>query len=274
MYRIWPLLILIALGMTARADDKPSDAKLVAIQKEFAEVESAYLKDTSALPDTSEGDKKASELWKVFDKKQGELFLKAVELARANPKSDVAFEALQWVLTKPRAYWLSAGKPAMELAAVHHATNPKIGKIIAWLGYYPPNVSAESYKAAFVLIEAVAQKNPDRTARGQAIMALAWEAKRKFQLAEYRKGKDAEELAAEAEKAFESVLKGFADCPSLLRQDNRILSADASQELFELRHLRIAKIAPDIDGEDLDGVRFKLSDYRGKVVVVDFWGDW
>ena len=25
---------------------------------------------------------------------------------------------------------------------------------------------------------------------------------------------------------------------------------------------------------DLDGVEFKLSDYRGKVVFLDFWGDW
>jgi peroxiredoxin len=33
-------------------------------------------------------------------------------------------------------------------------------------------------------------------------------------------------------------------------------------------------VAPDIESEDLDGVKFKLSDYRGKVVVLDFWGDW
>ena len=32
--------------------------------------------------------------------------------------------------------------------------------------------------------------------------------------------------------------------------------------------------APEIEGEDIDGVPFKLSDYRGKVVVLDFWGDW
>jgi cytochrome oxidase Cu insertion factor (SCO1/SenC/PrrC family) len=32
--------------------------------------------------------------------------------------------------------------------------------------------------------------------------------------------------------------------------------------------------APEITGEDIDGVSFKLSDYRGKVVVLDFWGDW
>jgi cytochrome oxidase Cu insertion factor (SCO1/SenC/PrrC family) len=36
----------------------------------------------------------------------------------------------------------------------------------------------------------------------------------------------------------------------------------------------IGKVAPDIEGVDVDGKKFKLSDYRGKVVVLDFWGDW
>jgi hypothetical protein len=32
--------------------------------------------------------------------------------------------------------------------------------------------------------------------------------------------------------------------------------------------------APDIQGTDADGQSFKLSDYRGKVVMLDFWGNW
>ena len=36
----------------------------------------------------------------------------------------------------------------------------------------------------------------------------------------------------------------------------------------------IGNQAPEISGEDIDGVAFKLSDYRSKVVVLDFWGDW
>jgi len=38
--------------------------------------------------------------------------------------------------------------------------------------------------------------------------------------------------------------------------------------------LEIGKVAPEIEAEDVYGVPFKLSDYRGKVVVLDFWGDW
>src|SRR5262249_6662323 len=32
--------------------------------------------------------------------------------------------------------------------------------------------------------------------------------------------------------------------------------------------------APEIEGEDIDGVPFKLSDYHGKVVLLDFWATW
>ncbi len=36
--------------------------------------------------------------------------------------------------------------------------------------------------------------------------------------------------------------------------------------------LPVGDPAPDIVGEDTDGKLFKLSDYRGKVVLLDFWG--
>jgi peroxiredoxin len=38
--------------------------------------------------------------------------------------------------------------------------------------------------------------------------------------------------------------------------------------------LEVGNLAMEIDAEDIDGQRFKLSDYRGKVVVLDFWGHW
>ena len=38
--------------------------------------------------------------------------------------------------------------------------------------------------------------------------------------------------------------------------------------------LKVGQEAPNIEGEDQNGVPCKLSDYRGQVVVVLFWGHW
>ena len=53
----------------------------------------------------------------------------------------------------------------------------------------------------------------------------------------------------------------------------KTLSA-AKRRLFVLENLVVGKEAPEIEGLDTDGVSFKLSDYRGKVVMLDFWGNW
>lgn len=44
--------------------------------------------------------------------------------------------------------------------------------------------------------------------------------------------------------------------------------------IFEMTRLQVGMVAPEIEGKDLDGNPMKLSDYRGKVLVLDFWGDW
>ena len=38
--------------------------------------------------------------------------------------------------------------------------------------------------------------------------------------------------------------------------------------------LSVGNRAPDFEAQDVEGARIKLSDYRGKVVVLDFWGFW
>ncbi|HZV07764.1 MAG TPA: sigma-70 family RNA polymerase sigma factor [Gemmataceae bacterium] len=48
----------------------------------------------------------------------------------------------------------------------------------------------------------------------------------------------------------------------------------AKSAIFEIQNLSVGKMAPEIIGEDIDGMRFKLSDYRGRVVLLSFWGTW
>jgi AhpC/TSA family len=48
----------------------------------------------------------------------------------------------------------------------------------------------------------------------------------------------------------------------------------AKGSLFALENLAIGMVAPNISGTDHEGKSFNLSEYKGKVVVLDFWGFW
>jgi len=45
-------------------------------------------------------------------------------------------------------------------------------------------------------------------------------------------------------------------------------------EPLQLAAVEVGRVAPDIDGEDMDGQRLHLADYKGKVVVLHFWANW
>lgn len=70
------------------------------------------------------------------------------------------------------------------------------------------------------------------------------------------------------EELLERSAKNYADVE--LRAGGNV-GARAKSELYEIRHLSVGKTAPDIEGLDQNGARFKLSDYRGKVVLLYFW---
>ena len=52
------------------------------------------------------------------------------------------------------------------------------------------------------------------------------------------------------------------------------LQTSACTAVVPAKALSIGKVAPEIEAEDIDGVKFKLSDYRGKGVVLAVWGEW
>jgi hypothetical protein len=78
------------------------------------------------------------------------------------------------------------------------------------------------------------------------------------------------ELEKKRQRVYEKMLASFADVPIL----DQTMGQYAEQALFQIRHLSVGKVAPEIEGEDIHGVAFKLSDYRGSVIVLSFWGHW
>jgi hypothetical protein len=81
----------------------------------------------------------------------------------------------------------------------------------------------------------------------------------------------AKALEAQYVALLERIAKDYADVRDAR---NRPLGPRAEGAVFELQNRQIGMLAPDIEAEDIDGTTFKLSDYRGKVVVLDFWGHW
>lgn len=57
------------------------------------------------------------------------------------------------------------------------------------------------------------------------------------------------------------------------RQDHTV-GEIAKAALYEQQHLAVGMVAPDIKGKDEHGKPFKLSDYRGKVVLLYFWNEY
>ena len=52
------------------------------------------------------------------------------------------------------------------------------------------------------------------------------------------------------------------------------LGDQAKDMLYALENLSVGKKLPDLKAENLDGKAEKLSDYLGKVVVLDVWATW
>src|SRR5262249_45547242 len=85
---------------------------------------------------------------------------------------------------------------------------------------------------------------------------------------------DRAKAVKEIETLFEQAAAKYGDVKVAALWAGEKTTTVAEQvkaELFEIRHLAVGKEAPEIEGEDQDGKRFKLSDYRGKVVLLDFW---
>lgn len=216
------LLIAVAVGLAAVAagwaDDPPKPADPPAKSKTVAELkkeaEQAELELYKKYDELSEADrkdrKKVDELFQAHEKEQGKRYEAALAIAKADPKADAAFEAVDWLLTNTRVYYLPVGKPAVELATEHFAASPKIGRAVLMLGRYGPQGEASIEKTTAEFLKAVEEKNQDKTVRGTVAIVKAWQAKGRYERAEYRKGKNVEELATAAEKAFEAAVKEYA----------------------------------------------------------------
>jgi len=199
-----------------------------------------------------------------------------MELVRKYPKDAVSIEAIAWVFRNP---WHGPKTEAnvaeaIALLARHHLKSEHLGGALLGLAY--PLSTGKSAgglnEQAEQLLRSALGENPHRKVQGQACYSLAnylgFHARHR---SAGMSKQEAEKMAKESETLFERVTGRYADIEAPYRGT---LGVVAEAELFELRRLVIGKVVPEIKGEDIHGQEFKLSDYRGKVVVLTFSGNW
>jgi len=100
----------------------------------------------------------------------------------------------------------------------------------------------------------VVEKNPSLELQAQALHLLH------------------DELARSKEESDRKEAAGILDTLAEKYSDTEYVKG--VDELYRRLYLSPGKLAPDFDGKTIDGHAFKLSDYRGKVVLIDFYGFW
>ncbi len=269
---LW-LIVSTLVVNSARAGDAPSPTqRLNSIEKKVADADAAFRTAQKELSNPEDFDERVQTLYETLLHDEQVGIAAAIGIAKTEPKSAAGLDAMAWVLNqRPQ------DAEAIQLLADYQAANPSIGKTIALTSYYFPYPFQKSaFQALTTLDREVLEKNPDRTVRGQAALGLARRALHLSEVAMHQRQPDAQKLATDAIAAFDDVNRAYGDCPNLTKHGipAATLAEVCQHELNELEHLSTGKPAPEITGTTVDGKTMTLSRYRGKVVVLDFWGDW
>jgi hypothetical protein len=234
-------------------DEKSVADQIQAVQAEFIKRQQDVVTRYRAAKEDDERQKILAE----YQALQSDLTGKYAAIVEKHPDDKAAFPALQQLISSP-----DHAAKATALMLKHHLDNDQIGALCLQLGM-------QDMKDAEPLVRAVAEKSKSHDAKGSALLGLG-------QMLLARSNEDGldeaqrDKLRGQAKEALKTVVEKYPDVVAFGRK-----AGDwAGAVLFEAEHLAVGLPVPDLAGEDLEGEAFKLSDYRGKVVFLDFWAHW
>lgn len=257
-------VVLLAAGLTAQTDEasapktaaERAQARLEALEKETEEVVAKWRADAKKAREDAEKSAAAGEPIAAISMTPPlkPLVAKFAAAAKEFEGTEHAPQFLVWVVQNGLQFDKKAAFAAFDTLAAHHADAPEIAGIVRMLPFLTRMVGQDKVDAFRTKIEA---SNKDSN-------VLGWIAFGKHEATIQSAAQDSDEY-----KNAKQALLAAADKATDKRLVSTIRGAIDERETFV-----IGKVAPDIVGIDLDGVEFKLSDYKGKVIFLDFWGDW
>ena len=275
-----PLALLLSAalagGVAGQEEAEPGPAEQIAeLKAEFDEARQKFMEAYRAAEDEAAQQRVFEELY-PNGKDYADGFL---EVARRHPGTDEAKEALVWVVNQGGRDHQAT---AVELLVHSFADDEAMGDVCWSLMY-------QESEAATAFLERMVESSPHHDVRGTACYVLGSkrngaremrsrlenDATMREQMVEFYGQEHVDRLLSgdlpDGRPLLERVIEEFGDVTD--RRGNS-LADSAKGDLFEADNLVVGKPAPEIVGSDVDGVEFKLSDYRGKVVFLDFWGHW
>jgi len=256
-------LCLFATALVAQDPAVPAPAsakeRLQALQQEQKRLTTEWSKAVQEARAAAEAKAKAGEKVPAMPMRPDfkDLIAQAEAAAADYAGTDDAPQFLVWIVQT------SGGDPApmmraLATLAVHHVDHPAvvaIGRTLTYLPQLPAQVRGTDAEVEAMLDRF--SKSSSADVRGWALLG--------------RHGKTIEDAARDSAE-YDLARKTLLGAADVATQKDLIAELRDCIELRE--HLGVGNRAPEIEGEDLDGVAFKLSDYKGKVVFLDFWGDW
>jgi thiol-disulfide isomerase/thioredoxin len=254
---------MLLLAICLLVADQPLSTQIARMESDFAALEKSFDKELHEAKQNQEKLVKAND---DYDAKWRKSVEELTALIKRRPDDAASLDGIL-LLTGPMRWTLD--DELIELA-LRKRDDARMGRLCFQLMFRGEEPWAQG------LVKAVAESNPSRDVRGQAVFCrgvLNYTAAFPYGRSV---PKDVRDPFVERARAF--FTEAATAYPDVRTPDGKAsVGVKATHELYRLdnlSNLKVGGVAPEIMGEDLEGKPLKLSDHRGKVVVVVFWGSW
>lgn len=260
---------MFLLALCLAVAQTPLSEQVARIESDLAALKKSFLEELRAANHDDEKVAKANE---TFYAKQGKTAKELIALIKANPADPASVDGTL-LLTGPMPWPFDDDVEVLQVA-LRNRDDERMGRLCFNVMYRGGELSAGPWATA--ISKAVAESNPNKEVRGQAVFSRGYLCRAAaFPYGRALSDRERDKLVAQARVFFNEVVEKYADVRE--PDGGRTIGEMAQGELKRLDNLpnlKIGGVAPEIEGRDLEGKPLKLGDYRGRVVVVVFWGSW
>jgi peroxiredoxin len=281
------LAIVSSVGIAIRADGPGPATNADALGEQLRTLRKSAEhaeEELYRLLDEAKTEQLREELWAKYRSRIRDLVTRAIEIARLKESDPAVVDVLLWIHAQ-RIPDLS--EESRKILMRHHVENPKMIDACRHTLGVPP----ADFASAERLLREVSMRNPDRLVKAVSTLYLAehllqWSDTVQFlgnhadragsfiedaALLDQINSRNREKLSSEAEGLLCRIVESYADVET---PEERRLAEVARGKLFGIRRLRLGKVAPEITGTDAYGKEIRLSEFRGKVILLTFSGNW